>query len=64
MDRSKPKCRLIGTDGNVFALASKVIDCLIKNGMEKEVKEIKERLPKCKSYVESLGLFMEYVKII
>jgi hypothetical protein len=59
----KPKCKLIGTDGNVFALLGKVIKCLKDNGMSDKVNEVKSKLTKCKSYDEALRLFGEYVEI-
>ena len=60
---NKPKCKLIGTDGNVFSLAAKVIKCLKKNNMQDKAKEVEKRLSKCKSYDEALRLFMEYVEV-
>jgi hypothetical protein len=59
----KPVCNLIGTDGNVFALASKVVICLERAGFPEKAKEVQSRLFECKSYGEALCLFAEYVDI-
>lgn len=60
---SKPTCKLIGTDGNVFALASKVNSVLKKEGLHEQAEEFKQKLAKCKSYNEALGLMGDYVDI-
>lgn len=65
IDRSpkKPSCELIGTDGNVFALAGRVISCLKKHGLKNQAQEVTEKLFRCKSYDEALSLFSMYVSI-
>jgi len=63
MKKEKPKCKLIGTDGNVFALAGRVSQALKKVGMEKEAEEFSAKLLKCKSYDEALRLMMNYVEV-
>ena len=60
---NKPTCKLIGTDGNVLALAGRVTQTLHRAGQEDRAKEFQARLPKCKSYEEALGLMDEYVEI-
>ena len=59
----KLKCKLVGTDGNVFALAGRVSRTLTKAGQSEKVKEFLERLPRCKSYYEALALMQEYVEV-
>ena len=59
----KPKCKLVGTDGNVFALAGRVTGVLKKARQYEEAKEFMDKLPKCKSYDEALQLMMEYVDV-
>ena len=59
----KPRCKLTGTDGNVFALAARVVAALEKAGQPEQAEEMKRRLFRCKSYDESLRLFMEYVDV-
>lgn len=59
----KPVCKLIGTDGNVFALAGRVTSCLKREGMRAEAEEFQKKLFSCGSYDEALALMSEYVEI-
>ena len=59
----KPKCKLVGTDGNVFALAGRVSQALRKAGQGDKVKEFSERLSQCESYDKALQLMMDYVDV-
>lgn len=61
---NKPICTLIGTDGNVFALAGRVQKCLKDAGQPEKAKEMVERLHKCKSYDEALAMFTEFVEVV
>ena len=60
---NKPKCKLIGTDGNVFALVGRVIQSLKKSDHPEKVQEFQNKLFLCKSYEEALALMCEYVDI-
>ncbi len=57
----KPLCQLVGTDGNVFALAGIVGRTLKRAGMQEQADEFYRRLRECKSYDAALRLMMEYV---
>lgn len=59
----KPKCKLIGEDGNVFNLMAIVDRTLRKNGMKKESEECMNRIYQCGSYDEALQIMMEYVEV-
>ncbi|MBI2020163.1 hypothetical protein HYS94_01965 [Candidatus Daviesbacteria bacterium] len=59
----KPKVKLTGTDGNVFALAGLVNRALRKAGQEDKAKEFSSKLFKCGSYGEALNLMSEYVEV-
>lgn len=63
METKKPKCKLKGTDGNVFALAARVRAALLKANMDDKADEVQHRLLKCWSYHEALAMFAEYVDI-
>jgi hypothetical protein len=63
MERKKPKCRLTGTDGNVFALGGKVAAALERAGLDDEAREFAQRLFGCQSYTEALKLMQEYVDV-
>jgi len=60
---NKPRCKLIGTDGNVFLLAGKVIRTLKQCGKEDDAIEFSRRLKEEGSYSAALNLMMEYVEI-
>jgi len=60
---NKPECELIGTDGNVFALAGRVRVCLRSAGMLEKAEEFSKKLLECGSYDEALALMAEYVDV-
>jgi hypothetical protein len=60
---SKPVCKLIGTDGNVFSLVGKASAVLRKAGQQQQVKELREKIFACGSYNQALQILMEYVDI-
>ena len=59
----KPRCKLAGTDGNVFALAGQVKKTLVRAGQHNKAKEFEYKLPQCGSYDEALNLMREYVDV-
>lgn len=59
----KPKCKLIGTDGNVFSIIGKVSDILRKNKKHELAKEFRKKSTECHSYDEVLRLVTEYVEV-
>ena len=60
----KPKCALIGEDGNIFNLMGIASRTLKKNGMQEEAKEMCNRITNgAKSYDEALMIIDEYVEI-
>ena len=61
-ERVKPKCKLVGTDGNVFSLAGRVRQALKHAGQEEQAEEFETRLYKCGSYDAALQLMLEYVE--
>ena len=62
-ETKKPRCKLTGTDGNVFSLIGKVKTILIKAKQGDKAKEMTNRVFAAKSYGESLGIMSEYVDI-
>ena len=60
---NKPKCKLTGTDGNVFALAGQVTRALKKAGQFDMVNDFTSKLFQTKSYDEALQLMMEYEEV-
>ena len=59
----KVKCKLVGTDGNVFVLIGKVSRTLKRAGMPDKAKEMSERCFSAKSYYEALAIMQEYVEV-
>lgn len=59
----KPKCALIGQDGNIFNLVGIASRTLKQNGMKEEAKEMSNRVFTSHSYDEALNIIGEYVEI-
>ena len=57
----KPKCKIVGEDGNVFLIIGKVRRALRDAGQVKESHEWAEKAVKCKSYDAVLQLIFKYV---
>lgn len=60
---TKPRCKLIGEDGNIFNLMGIASKTLKKVGMKDEADEMVDRITKSQSYDEALAIIMEYVEI-
>jgi len=59
----KPKVKLTGTDGNVFALTGLCTKALKKEGLESEAKEMADKIFDSESYAEALSIMSEYCDI-
>ena len=59
----KPKCPLIGQDGNIFNLMGIASKTLKRNGMSNDAKEMCDRITSSGSYDEALSIIDEYVEI-
>lgn len=60
----KPKCALIGEDGNIFHLMGMASRTLKRNGMSEEATEMCEKITtEAKSYDEALMIIDKYVEI-
>ena len=64
MSNTKPKCKLIGEDGNIFNLLAITRRTLLINDMYNESVEVVRRVTSSKSYDEALRIIGEYVDII
>ena len=60
---NKPKCKLIGKDGNVFNIIGLVSKALKKEGMSKEADEFVKKAFSSESYDAVLCLCSNYVEI-
>ena len=61
MERKKPKCKLVGSNGNIFVLLGIASHALKRSGMADEAKEMCDRVYSSGSYYEALGIITEYV---
>lgn len=60
----KPKCKLIGTDGNVFAIIGQVSKALKQAGLPERAKEFTEKAFGSGSYDEVLAMLSDYVDVL
>jgi hypothetical protein len=60
---NKPRCKLIGTDGNIFALMGRVSKTLREAGLEDKVTEMQNRVTSSQSYDEALCVLNDYVEV-
>ena len=59
---SKPKVKLIGTDGNIFSIMAKSKKALVNAGQEEKAKEMIAKVEnEAKSYDEALMIVMKYI---
>ena len=59
----KPKCPLIGANGNIYNLLGMASRTLRENGMREQAKEMQSRITASGSYSEALNILGEYVEI-
>ena len=60
-EREKPKCKLVGSDGNIFVLLGIASSALKKNGQREDAENMRERVFASQNYYEALGIITEYV---
>lgn len=60
----KPKCKLIGQDGNIFNLVGIASRTLRKVGLADKAEEMRTRVFGSGSYSEALAIISEYVEVI
>ncbi|MBC8587482.1 hypothetical protein CLLI_15370 [Clostridium liquoris] len=61
---TKPRCKLIGEDGNIFNLMGIASRTLKKAGMKDKADEMVKRIMESGSYIEALAVISEYVEIV
>lgn len=60
---NKPKCPLIGANGNIFNLLGIASRALRENGLKEQAQEMQSRVTASGSYSEALNILGEYVEI-
>lgn len=58
-----PPCKLVGTDGNVFAIIGRVKQALKKAGQNDRASEFVQKAFAARSYDEVLAICMDYVEV-
>ncbi len=58
----KPRCELVGTDGNVFSVIGLAARALRKAGLAAQAEEMSAKVFRAGSYEEALGIVQEYVE--
>ena len=58
----KPKCPLIGANGNIFNLMAVATNTLKQYDMREQADEMKSRVMSSSSYGMALGILCEYVE--
>ncbi len=59
----KPKCKLIGENGNIFNLIAIASRVLRQNDMREQASEMQNRIYASGSYDEALSIICEYVEV-
>lgn len=63
-ETKKPKCKLIGQNGNIFNLMGIASRDLRKAGLHEEAKEMSHKIiTSASSYSEALSIILEYLDV-
>lgn len=62
-EEAKPECKLVGTDGNVFAIIGNVSKTLKRAGLRDKAEEFSKKAMSQKSYEDVLALVHNYVSV-
>jgi hypothetical protein len=60
---SKPVCKLLGEEGNVFAIIGRVSATLKRAGLEEQANEFRDKAFNAGSYDEVIQLAMKYTEV-
>ena len=58
----RPKMKLVGMDGNIFAILGRASQLLRKNGQADQAKEMIRRVQQSENYYKALNIISEYVQ--
>ncbi len=61
-ENKRPKCPIIGADGNIFNIMGIASRTLKRSDMAEKSKEMCSRVTSSGSYDEALGIIIEYVE--
>ena len=60
----KPRCKLIGEDGNIFNLIGLASRALRNAGFADKATEMSNKVIRCSSYEQALAVIMDYVEVM
>ena len=60
---TKPRCKLVGEDGNIFVILGRVRRALQDNDQPEQANEVTDRVTQAGSYEDALQIIMEYVEV-
>lgn len=58
----RPKMKLVGRDGNIFAILGRASRLLKENGQPQQAKEMSSRVYQSGDYYKALNIISEYVE--
>lgn len=62
MEKQRPKMKLIGQDGNIFAVLGRASRLLKENGQPDQAREMCDRVYQSGDYYKALNIVSEYVE--
>ena len=62
MENKRPQMKLVGEDGNIFAILSRASKLLRENGQPEKAKEMSDRVYQSGNYYRALHIISEYVE--
>ena len=62
-ESAKPKCKLIGENGNVFNVVGIASRALRRAGQADKAKRMRDKVMLCHSYEDALSIVQEYVEV-
>lgn len=62
IDKQRPKMKLVGEDGNIFAILGRASRLLRENGQQEQAKEMSGRVYQSGNYYKALHIISEYVE--
>lgn len=62
MENKRPQMKLVGEDGNIFAILGRASKLLRENGQPEKAKEMSDRVYQSRNYYRALHIISEYVE--
>ena len=62
MENKRPQMKLVGEDGNIFAILGRASKLLRENGQPEKAKEMSDRVYQSGNYYQALHIISKYVE--